>query len=213
MNPERMQYVRGVRSAAQRHQSPGERHAVPALGEQLLLLLRHVLPLLHVLRHPDLRRPPLRREAALRQPPGEALRDPGRGVFAAAPKRPRAQLDRRGLGQHVDHGGFHARVGGEDRFDPGDAAAAHHAGDVEEDRRVAPLGLLLWCSRSRAAGLESVGEDEARSSGAEVQRERGAAPPPRGEEEVAVLVAEEEEAAPVAAIGGEAERAMRRELQ
>lgn len=137
VNPQRMKNMRSVRSTAQCHQSPSESYAVSALGDHFLLLLHQLLPLPRILRHSQTRRSPLRRKTAIAQSPGKALRHALR--FLLEPP----QFDGGGLGQHVDHDRVDSVIGGQDVFDSGDARAAHHAGDVEQDRRVFALCLAL----------------------------------------------------------------------
>lgn len=143
--------MRSVRSAAQCDQCPSERDAASTLNDQFLLLLHQLLPLPHVFRHSRARRPPLRRKSAIAQSQSEVLRDARR--FLLDPP----QLDGGGLGQHVDHDRVNSVVSGEDVFDSGDARAAHHSGDVEQNRRVFGLSPALKERKFRRANLGAEG--------------------------------------------------------
>ena len=105
-----------------------------------------LLPLLHVLRHSHPRNPPLRREAILRQPLSQTLRN---------------QVGLRDLGLQFDRHRVDSVFGGEKQFDSGHATLAHHSRDIKKSQwLVVIMKHIVLC---KPFGFERVRKNEIRS--------------------------------------------------
>ena len=151
VDAKRVEDVGRVRAAAERDEGPRERHAAPAPRQELLLPGRHLPPLARALPGPRGRRAPSARRG--REP---ALRELRRELLPRAGRRRRPQAHRRGLGEEVDGRRLHPRVRGQDGPHPRRAAAAHHAGHVEQHGG-AGAGAVFLRRVDRARGGRRVG--------------------------------------------------------